>query len=150
MSDIIFHLDTDLITGLIKGDKIDIIPFTDFPPTPPNDQSSPPRVRRANTISGVSIFGNPYHTIRKIIFRLYQYSDGDKKINDWLNNDQVANFDATIEQSYIKDGNTETETWNFTKGSFTVQPSFYKDEKTGNRIVEYTMEFRFSERTLTA
>jgi hypothetical protein len=81
-----------------------------------------------------------------VVFRVVRYSDSDVVLNGFLN--AKVFIDGSLKEDYVKDGNDNQENWTLEGGTFTIQPSHRKNNQTGDQLVEYTIQFRNTKRTI--
>lgn len=151
-SNIFLTLKGQVIDGLIVGDKIDIEPVTLFKEKFADGLNASTAGLISRTIriprrTDVRVSSTEYYQIRQLKFRVRLYSPADVLLNGWIESEDLD--DLIVNEAVVIETTPDAiETFTFGGGSFTNQPQFFKDEKTGIKVVEYTIEFLNSSRVI--
>lgn len=112
--------------------------------TPANALTS--RINSSN--GGVTITERVDGGVHNFVIRVQRLSADDVFLNSMRNQKPVAIIDGSIKTNYSRDGRDSVETYTLEGGSFTDQPEDTKNNQDGNGILEYTIQFRNSQRSL--
>lgn len=80
--------------------------------------------------------------------RVLQASDSDIAMNTALNQDSPVIFNGSIKENFVKDGADGVDSFILENGSITDRPVVTKNDLEGNKMVEYTIQFRNATRAI--
>ena len=107
-----------------------------------------PHSSQVNGSIGVNINKRVDGNVRDLVVRVQRYSDSDIFFNSAINQEDVTVFNGSAKTSFTKDNIAGVESWILENGSITTLPSEVFNDTDGNAMMEYTIQFRNTQRNL--
>jgi hypothetical protein len=131
-------LNGELFNDFIEGDFIEATPVN-------------PLTERVNGANGsFAVTGRVDSHVWDFRFRFLRFSKSDNRFNDFINNDNIEILNGTLKEEYtdVARNSQALENWTLTNGTITTQPTFLKNNQTGEFSAEYVVQFRDARRLI--
>lgn len=124
------------ITDTAAGDIMELAPVN-------------PLTSQVNGSGGsVSISKRSDGGVHVLKVRVLQASDSDIFLNTAQEQDAPVIFDGSIKENFVKDGADGVDSFILESGSITDRPTHTKNDLEGNKMIEYTIQFRNASRAI--
>lgn len=141
----IISFNADATTLILNGKAISDFPEGDFLEL----NGVNPLTHRTNGANdSVNITKRIDSEVADLVLRVMRYSDADIWLTNQRDSDEIVVLSGSIKESFIRDGQKLSESFELVGGSFTDPVNHKKSNQEREQAVEYKIQFRAAKRNI--